>query len=215
MAAFPRPVLAATCDTRYTVKAGDTKTSISRRFDVDWEDIADASDIDASDRIREGQRLCIPEKATTACDTRYTVKAGDTKTSISRRFDVDWEDIADASNIDASDRIREGQRLCIPEKGDEDQPNPDVRLRVSATHTRLTLTVSGLDDEKAIFIVRARDANVGIGGFFKLGRMRVEEHETTKQTFAIPTELMKILNLRVCIKNASTDEMRCQTVLHP
>lgn len=150
------------------------------------------------------------------CADRYTVREGDTKSSISRHFDVNWEDIADASDIDASDRIRPGQRLCIPEVDNNDErPNANVRLRASATHTLLTLTISGLSQKKAIFITRVRDASVGVGGFSKLGNIKVKKSDTAKKSFTIPKELMNALYLQVCIKNASTDEMRCQTVIHP
>ncbi len=149
------------------------------------------------------------------CDSHYTVRSGDTKTSIARRFGLDWIAIADANDMDVTDRIVVGQRLCIPPQEDEDTPNPDVRLRVSTSHTQLALTVSGLDDRKAVFLVRVRDANVGIGGFYKIGRMKVRENKTAKQSFDIPQALMRTLYLQVCIKNSSTDEMRCQTVLHP
>ena len=150
------------------------------------------------------------------CDSHYIVKSGDTKTSIAKKFGLDWTAIADANNMDVTDRIHVGQRLCIPAQDeDEDTPNPDVKLRVSATHTLLTLTISGLDDKKAVFLARARDANVGIGGFYKLGRMKVKENKTTKQSFAIPKELMSTLHLQVCVKNSTTNEMECRTVLHP
>jgi LysM repeat protein len=155
-----------------------------------------------------------PAQAAT-CAERYTVREGDTKSSISRRFDMDWDDIADASDIDPSDRIRPGQRLCIPEVDDDERPNASVRLRASATHRLLTLNISGLTQKKAVFITRVRDPRVGVGGFTKLGNVKVKKGDTATKSFTIPSELLNALYLQVCIKNASTDEMRCQTVIHP
>jgi len=149
------------------------------------------------------------------CESYYTVKSGDTKTSIAKKFGLDWSDIADANDMDNSDKPKVGDRLCIPFKDDEDQANPNMRLRVGVTHTALTLTITGMSDKKAVFIVRVRDARVGIGGFYKLGRMKAKKSSTNKATFAIPKELNKILYLQVCVKNSSTDEMICRTVLHP
>jgi LysM repeat protein len=159
----------------------------------------------------------LPKTAQAAtCDSYYTVRSGDTKTSIAKRFGLDWGQIADANNMETTDRIRVGQRLCIPpEESDDDRPNPNVRLRVSATHLALTLTVSGLSDKKAVFFVRVRDARVGIGGWSKLGRLKVKKGSTTKEIFLIPKEFKSTLYLQVCIKNGSTDEMKCQTVVHP
>ena len=150
------------------------------------------------------------------CDSHYIVKSGDTKTTIAKKFGLDWTAIADANDMDVTDRIEVGQRLCIPPHDeDKETPNPDVKLKVSATHTLLTLTISGLDDKKAVFLARVRDAKVGIGGFFKLGRMKVKENKSVKQSFAIPKELMSTLYLQVCVKNSTTNEMKCRTVIHP
>jgi LysM repeat protein len=155
-----------------------------------------------------------PAQAAT-CAERYTVREGDTKSSIARHFDMDWDQIADASDIDPSDRIRTGQRLCIPELDEDERPNPSVRLRVTATHTALTLTISGLSQKKGVFMTRVRDARVGVMGFTKLGKIKAKKGETTKQSFTIPKNLLNVLYLEVCIKNQSTDELRCQTVIHP
>jgi LysM repeat protein len=149
------------------------------------------------------------------CETYYTVKPGDTKTSIAKKFGLDWLDIADANDMDSTDKPVVGDRLCIPYKNDEDQANPNMRLRVGVTHTALTLTITGLSDKKAVFIVRVRDARVSIGGFYKLGRMKAKKSSTNKATFAIPKELNKTLYLQVCVKNSTTDEMICRTVVHP
>jgi LysM repeat protein len=155
-----------------------------------------------------------PAQAAT-CRTYYTVKEGDTKTSIAKKFGLDWTEIADANDMKVTEKPQVGDRLCIPFKDDEDQANPNMRLRVAATHTVLTLTITGLSDKKGVFIVRVRDARVGVGGFYKLGRMKAKKSTTNKATFAIPKELSKTLYLQVCAKNSSTDEMICHTVLHP
>jgi len=150
-----------------------------------------------------------------SCDSYYTVKSGDTKSSIARKFGIDWSDIADANDMDSTDKPQVGDRLCIPFKNDEDQANPNVKLKVGITHTALTLTITGLSDKRSVFIVRVRDARVGIGGFYKLGRMKAKKSSTNKTTFAIPKELNKTLYLQVCVKNSTTDEMICRTVIHP
>jgi LysM repeat protein len=151
------------------------------------------------------------------CRTYYTVKEGDTKTSIAKHFKLDWSDIAGANNMKTGAKIKVGDRLCIPYTEDEEEelPNPKVRLRVSASHTLLFLTVSGLSDKKGIFIVRVRDATVGVGGFYKLGRIKVKKNSTTKENFAVPKDLIRTLYLQVCIKNSSTNELSCRTMIHP
>jgi hypothetical protein len=79
----------------------------------------------------------------------------------------------------------------------------------------LTITLSGLSQKKGVFIARVRDASVGVGGFTKLGNIKLTKGDPTTARFNIPNELMDALYLQVCIKNASTDELRCLTVIHP
>ncbi|HEY5671302.1 MAG TPA: LysM peptidoglycan-binding domain-containing protein [Anaerolineales bacterium] len=151
------------------------------------------------------------------CDTYYTVKSGDTKTKIAKLYKIKWREIAEANDLEEPYNLKVGQKLCIPYNADDDEElaNPKLRLRVSATHTIVTLTLSGLSDKKAVFIVRMRDATIGIGGWQKLGRIKLKKNSTSKETFRIPKEFKNTLYLRVCIKNSSTDELTCQVVLHP
>jgi len=150
-----------------------------------------------------------------SCESYYTVKSGDTKTSIAHKFGIDWSDIADANDMDNTDKPVVGDRLCIPFKDDKDLANPNVKLKVGITHTALTITITGLSDKRSVFIVRVRDARVGIGGYYKLGRLKAKKSSTNKATFSIPKELNKTLYLQVCVKNSTTDEMICRTVIHP
>jgi LysM repeat protein len=149
------------------------------------------------------------------CKSYYNVKSGDTKTSIAKKFGLDWSDIADANDMKVTEKPQVGDRLCIPYKNDKDQANPNMKLKVAVTHTVVTLTITGMSDKRSVFIVRVRDARVGVGGFYKLGRMKAKKSSTNKATFAIPKGLSKTLYLQVCVKNSTTDEMICRTVLHP
>lgn len=157
-----------------------------------------------------------PAEAAT-CDTYYTVKSGDTKTKIARLYKVKWREIADANDLEEPYNLKIGQRLCIPftDEDDEEKANPNLRLRISVSHTLVTLTVSGLSDKKAVFMVRMRDATIGIGGWTKLGRLKAKKSSTSKESFRIPKEFNNTLYLRVCVKNSSTDELTCQVAVHP
>ena len=159
-----------------------------------------------------------PRQAQAAtCDTYHTVKSGDTKSRIAQLYKVKWREIADANDMDDSDDLVIGERLCIPfsAEDEEDKANPDLRMRISLAHTTVTVTVSGLSDKKAVFLVRMRDATVGVGGWQTLGRLKAKKSSTSKVTFPIPREFRNTLYLRVCIKNSSTDELTCQVALHP
>ncbi len=65
LAALPQPVQAATCESYYIVKAGDTPTSIAQHFELKWREIAKANKLEPPYKLKVGQRLCIPPKDTT------------------------------------------------------------------------------------------------------------------------------------------------------
>jgi hypothetical protein len=63
--AFQAPGLAATCQATYTVKRGDTLSSIGQKWGVPWREIAAANNIKSPWTIYTGQSLCIPTTGST------------------------------------------------------------------------------------------------------------------------------------------------------
>jgi nucleoid-associated protein YgaU len=140
--AFPEP--AAPQDpgyTDYTVREGDSMWMIAERWLGDgsrWSLIADANPAIDPDRLRVGQRIRIPVPADTAAPgpqlnaparvpaagpgsaTFYTVRSGDTLTSIAQtqyRDATKWRAIFDANRATIGgdpDRLEVGMRLRIP-----------------------------------------------------------------------------------------------------
>jgi LysM repeat protein len=165
----------------------------------------------------------IPQPAQAAtCRTYHYVREGDTIVSIAKTYGLKWREIADANNLDYPYDLDVGDRLCIPPKDtddDDDDENTDddveFRYSVSATHSAISITVSGLNIKKAAFNVRVRNASTGVGGWVKLGRLKAEKKETTKMVFSVPAEFRSTLYLSVCLKNLTTDELTCKTVIHP
>jgi len=125
-----------TLDT-YTVQRGDTLSAIARRFDTTFQAIAEENDLADPNRILVGQVLRIPgttgdeeaeetptPEATEEPDdsdggvdgegTTYTVRSGDTLSSIARRFGVSTAAIAQANGIVNPNLIFVGQVLNIP-----------------------------------------------------------------------------------------------------
>lgn len=103
--------------TTYTIKAGDTLSSIAARYNTTVAKIAAANNITNTNLIRVGQVLTIPGTSTTpppATTTNYTVKAGDTLTSIAARYNTTAAKIAAANNITNINLISVGQVLKIP-----------------------------------------------------------------------------------------------------
>ncbi len=98
--ALPQPVLAAkTCETYYTVQAGDTTPYIAHTHHLKWQDIAEANGMKTSDRLIVGLQLCIPaskiiqsgKALTTPTSDRYaslliSIFAGRISLSLSRFY---------------------------------------------------------------------------------------------------------------------------------
>jgi LysM repeat protein len=159
----------------------------------------------------------LPQPAQAAtCDSYYIVKSGDTTVTIAQTFGLKWKVIAKANHLTYPYNLKVGQRLCIPPGETNDSENAtEFNLKVSATHNLVFVTVSSLSVDKAIFNVRARNPLGGTGGWSRLGSMKAKKKTTNKATFVIPQALKGTLYLQVCLKNMTTDELNCKTVIHP
>ena len=162
----------------------------------------------------------IPQPAQAAtCRTYHYVREGDTTVKIAKTYGLKWRLIADANDLEYPYDLDEGDRLCIPFKDDDDDKDDEdateFRYSVIATHNAISITVSGLNVKKAVFNVRVRNASTGVGGWVKLGRLKAEKKKTTKMVFSVPAEFRSTLYLSVCLKNMTTDELTCKTVIHP
>lgn len=101
--------------TNYVVQPGDTLSSISRKFGVSAQEIAEANGLVNPNRIYVGQVLKIPTSAPeTSPELTHTVKSGETLYSISLQYGVNWITIAQANMIGPPYVIYAGQTLLIP-----------------------------------------------------------------------------------------------------
>jgi LysM repeat protein len=126
----------------YTVQLGDTLAEIADRFDVTVDALARANNISNQALIRPGQVLTIPAagpvpttvaqgptatwtpialatwtSTPVAGSQTYTVKAGDTLSTIAARFGVTVAALVQANGISDPTLIRVGQVLIIPVPG--------------------------------------------------------------------------------------------------
>ncbi|MGQ9523556.1 MAG: LysM peptidoglycan-binding domain-containing protein [Armatimonadota bacterium] len=134
---------------RYTVRKGDTLTSIAKKFGIPLERLASANS--AGNRLSIGQVLVIPDaqdgrargkhddtqQSATSASARYVVRAGDTLTSIAKRCGVSVDALARANGT--RDRLRIGQVLVIPGKRKQTPSSKQTaqpsRSSTSAWHT--------------------------------------------------------------------------------
>lgn len=97
----------------YSVKRGDTLTSIAARYGVSVSAILEANDITNPDLIRVGQQLVIPGESGEP-DRVHVVAAGETLGKIASRYETKTSVLAELNNIGNVNLIRVGQTLKIP-----------------------------------------------------------------------------------------------------
>lgn len=95
----------------YTVKNGDTLSSIAIRYRVPASLIAASSSIETQTKLKPGQKLLIPDRPGLV----YRFKAGDRLAEIAARYQVGLEDIiADNPELADLDMIEPGARVFLP-----------------------------------------------------------------------------------------------------
>ncbi|MBX7057049.1 MAG: M23 family metallopeptidase [Leptospirales bacterium] len=95
----------------YTVRAGDTLSSVAIRYRVPAALVAVSSGLDAGAALKPGQKLLIPDRP----GLLYKFKAGDRLADIAQRYQVKLEDIiADNAELGDLDMIEPGARIFLP-----------------------------------------------------------------------------------------------------
>ncbi len=145
------PVVAIVEDTftSHTVVRGDSLWKISRKYNVDLNDLIEVNGMEKNSVLQVGQVIQVPAEgsqaavATISADsyqpttltaeaTRYTVQAGDTLSGIARKHGSSIAQIKAANNL-SGDVIRTGLELVVPEAAVSASASP---VSVSgATHT--------------------------------------------------------------------------------
>ncbi len=114
-----RPPAQTRTASAYTVRRGDTLSSIAVRHGVSSRALAAANGIDDPRALPVGRKLRIPGPGgvRSAAAMTYTVRRGDTLSSIARRHGTSVQQLLAANDIERADRIRAGQKLRVPATG--------------------------------------------------------------------------------------------------
>ena len=109
-----------TGDIEYTVRAGDTLTAIAARYDTTTQAVLDKNGLANPNTIYVGQKLVIPvgchtPETETPGAVRHIVMAGESISSIARRYGVSVRALVDANGLVNPNRIHVGQKLIIPQ----------------------------------------------------------------------------------------------------
>ena len=152
-----------------------------------------------------------PASAAVTCVAYHTVKKNDTTVSISKTYDVKWREILAANKLGDDYELEVGDRLCIPDNGSKDDPSFSLRARVAAGN--VTVTIPKLSANTG-FVVKVRDGLATIGGFTKIGRVKGLKASSASASFSLPKALRSKMYIQVCLKNQTSDELLCKTVVN-
>lgn len=166
--------------------------------------------------------------AATKCVAYYTVQEGDTTPKISKTFGLKWRKIAKANDLQLAWKPVPGTYLCIPAEESTASKtsgsglstttsvpsDSNASFSAQAIGNKITITGAGFKN-KQVFNVKVRDAKKNVGGWVKVGLFKIPKNTTKTQSYPLPDALRNDLYLDICLKNASTDELICRTVLHP
>lgn len=108
----------------YTVKSGDSLWSIARKFDLHSKDIARWNKMSIKKPLRLGQKLVIKQRssytknlsasrAVTLQKIHYTVRNGDSLSTISAKFNVQIADLRKWNKSKLSKYLKPGQKLML------------------------------------------------------------------------------------------------------
>ncbi|MCC2313225.1 LysM peptidoglycan-binding domain-containing protein [Cellulomonas xiejunii] len=139
----------------YTVREGDTLTSIAKRSGTTASRIARDNAMSDPSRIRAGQVLRLPDTAPPAtaaprpapAGASYVVRTGDTVSAIASRHGTTVAAVVAANGLDARAFIRAGQTLTIPGTG---SPQPAAAPAAAPASAGSTYTVRTGDTVSAI-----------------------------------------------------------------
>ena len=120
----------------YIVRRNDTLWDIANGFSVSVDSLCAANELSRRDVIKPGQRLNIPDGASTfvaparqqsqkVSGTRYTVRAGDTLSDIASAYNISVSSLKRANGLRSS-RIYPGKELLIPAAVEKSTPERTV-----------------------------------------------------------------------------------------
>ncbi len=163
-----------------------------------------------------------PVQAAVSCRAYYTVRVGDTTPRIAHTYHLKWREIATANGLKTTDRLTVGQQLCIPaeeetttaKKSTTPATDKKARIVVSIAGKRISLSLSDFTQEHT-YLVKVRDNRVGIGGWYKLKVVVVDEDTDLTLRFPVPEDLRRVLYLQVCLKDQFTNQLICRLNINP
>lgn len=132
--------------TSYTLQRGDSLWKVAKKYKIPVEALSAANGIKNPDKVREGQKLTVPDrKAAMVAVAKpisasasvppadgsavYAIQRGDTLSGIARRFDTTVAELISRNGLkDSRALLREGRELKLPSAAATKVPPPDAPL---------------------------------------------------------------------------------------
>ena len=156
-----------------------------------------------------------------SCSVNYTVKSGDTLSSIAASYSVNWQDVASANNLNSPYVLTIGQSLCIPGATTTSTSSTSTTtttaskgFTIATQGNRLIITVTKFS-KKGIYYARANDGSRDNNIWVRLGRLRVDKNVNGKVSFQLSKGLRNTTELAVCLKNVKNDYVSCVKQINP
>ena len=102
----------APATSNYTVRSGDTLSSIASKFGTSYQALASLNGISNPNLIYVGQVLRVNGSASTG-SVYYTVRSGDNLSAIASRYGTSYQSIASLNSLSNPNLIYAGQTLKI------------------------------------------------------------------------------------------------------
>lgn len=116
----PTPSNPANASGTYTVRAGDTLSSIASRYGTSYQELAKINGIANPNVINVGQVLKLsgsapkPTGPPSVAGGTYTVVRGDSLSGIAQRYNTSWQTLAGLNGISNPNVIYPGQKIKLP-----------------------------------------------------------------------------------------------------
>ncbi|WP_432481841.1 LysM peptidoglycan-binding domain-containing protein [Moraxella sp. ZY200743] len=183
----------STATTNYTVKAGDTLTGVANSLGVSTQEIAALNDFSPTANLIRGQTIKVPAKTATASKTtdkksaipsKYTVKSGDSLTSVASKHGISIDELAAANNMTRTSNLILGATITIPVAGDTQKPSKSERSVRSSTPSFPTenYTVQAGDN----LTVLANKYDISLAELAKANNLSANAQLRRGQTIKVP-----------------------------
>ena len=100
----------------YTMKFGEGINDILGNFNISMEELIKINGVIDLNNLKEGMQIIVPVIGNNPYQY-YTVKKGDTISSIANKYDVDTMLVTKINGLDSNDYIYPNQTLIVPRKG--------------------------------------------------------------------------------------------------